>query len=70
MRLQIPLTLLFTVLFTALLISACSSQSASETDGKAMAMAKPTPVERGEYLTTIMGCHDCHTPKIFDPDCR
>ena len=28
-------------------------------------IAMPDPVERGRYLTTIMGCHDCHTPKIF-----
>ena len=27
----------------------------------------PTPVERGEYLVTIMGCNDCHTPKVMDP---
>ena len=24
------------------------------------------PVKRGEYLTTIGGCHDCHTPKVMD----
>lgn len=23
---------------------------------------EPSPVERGRYLTTIMGCNDCHTP--------
>jgi hypothetical protein len=23
----------------------------------------PNPVERGKYLVTIGGCHDCHTPK-------
>ena len=22
-------------------------------------------VKRGEYMVTIAGCHDCHTPKIF-----
>lgn len=22
-------------------------------------------VERGKYLVTIGGCHDCHTPKVF-----
>ena len=27
----------------------------------------PTPVERGKYLVTIMGCGDCHSPKIMDP---
>ncbi len=28
---------------------------------------KPDPVERGKYLVTIMGCHDCHTPKVSGP---
>jgi hypothetical protein len=27
----------------------------------------PTPVERGEYLVMIMGCDDCHSPKVMDP---
>ncbi len=27
----------------------------------------PDPVERGMYLATIMGCHDCHTPKVPGP---
>jgi len=27
----------------------------------------PTPVERGSYLVTIMGCNDCHSPKVMDP---
>ncbi|QHT68648.1 diheme cytochrome c-553 [Rhodocytophaga rosea] len=26
-----------------------------------------TMVKRGEYLVTIMGCHDCHSPKKFGP---
>ena len=26
-----------------------------------------SPVERGKYLVTITGCHDCHTPKIEGP---
>jgi mono/diheme cytochrome c family protein len=26
-----------------------------------------TPVERGKYLVTIMGCNDCHSPKVLDP---
>lgn len=24
-------------------------------------------VERGRYLTTFGGCHDCHTPKVMGP---
>jgi mono/diheme cytochrome c family protein len=26
-----------------------------------------TLVERGKYLVTVTGCHDCHTPKIAGP---
>jgi Cytochrome c len=25
------------------------------------------PVERGKYLVTVGGCHDCHTPKVEGP---
>jgi hypothetical protein len=24
-------------------------------------------IKRGEYLVTIMGCDDCHSPKVFGP---
>ena len=26
-----------------------------------------SPVDRGKYLVTMGGCHDCHTPKTFGP---
>lgn len=26
---------------------------------------QPDPIVRGRYLTTIMGCNDCHTPGTF-----
>jgi hypothetical protein len=29
------------------------------------ALPTPTPVERGKYLVSILGCHDCHSPKVF-----
>jgi len=29
------------------------------------AMTQEQKVERGQYLTTIMGCNDCHTPGTF-----
>ena len=28
---------------------------------------KPDLVERGKYLVTFGGCHDCHTPKVLGP---
>jgi mono/diheme cytochrome c family protein len=30
-------------------------------------MTLENPIQRGEYLVTIGGCHDCHTPKLFTP---
>ena len=30
--------------------------------------ATTTPVKRGEYLVTIGGCHDCHTPLVMGPN--
>jgi len=29
--------------------------------------ARLDPVERGRYLVSTMGCHDCHTPKKMGP---
>ena len=29
---------------------------------------EPSPIERGKYLVTIMGCSDCHSPKVIDPN--
>lgn len=26
-----------------------------------------SPIERGAYLVTVGGCHDCHSPKVFTP---
>jgi len=26
---------------------------------------EPSPVERGRYLVTVAGCHDCHSPKLM-----
>jgi hypothetical protein len=40
--------------------------SAEVTDATAQE-TKPSAAKRGEYLTTIMGCHDCHTPKNQGP---
>jgi len=41
----------------ALNVIGCSK---NEADGQG-------PVERGKYLITLGGCHDCHTPKVMGP---
>jgi len=48
-----------------LLLAGC--QPAAEEKPKTAETAAPvqSSVERGKYLVTVGGCHDCHTPKTF-----
>ncbi|MCH8928903.1 MAG: diheme cytochrome c-553 [Candidatus Marinimicrobia bacterium] len=58
--------ILFIIPFFIMLIMACSaSQKHTEMADDSAMMEMPDPVERGRYLTTIMRCHNCHTPKVF-----
>ena len=41
-------------------LAAASSGSAQQRGGAGAG----TPVERGKYLVSITGCHDCHSPKV------
>jgi mono/diheme cytochrome c family protein len=51
------------------LIAAIATLSCAKPAEKAAAvpaaMTQEQKVERGSYLTTIMGCNDCHTPGTF-----
>lgn len=47
----------------SLVLAACAAE---KTESAATA-AVPTAVERGKYLVTTGGCHDCHTPKLMGP---
>lgn len=53
------------------LVTGCQpSEQKSGTSGDAKdskAASAQTPVQRGEYLVTVGGCNDCHTPKVFTP---
>jgi mono/diheme cytochrome c family protein len=44
----------------AVLVFSCTT-----TSGPPAPMTQQQKVERGEYLTTIMACNDCHTPGTF-----
>jgi hypothetical protein len=55
------------LIVTWLLSSHLSVNPAMAEQPKASA-EKPDLVKRGGYLATIMGCHDCHTPKTQGPD--
>lgn len=50
----------------AALVAIAATLSCATTAQKAPApMTQADKVARGEYLTTIMGCNDCHTPGTF-----
>jgi hypothetical protein len=52
------LTMLIVALFTCRILPACAKEQT----------ATQTPIERGKYLVTFGGCHDCHTPKMPGPN--
>lgn len=59
-------------LFIFLGFNSCTQQggSAEATAAAVDTVAAPTQedlVKRGAYLVSIMGCHDCHTPKKMGP---
>lgn len=42
-----------------------TQEKAADGDSTASTASAADPVERGKYLVTITGCHDCHTPGTF-----
>ncbi len=60
----------FAVVATALIVLLATQIVKSQPSGggksKTAAPAK-SPLERGEYLVTILGCNDCHTPLSMGP---
>jgi hypothetical protein len=56
-------------------LSSCGAGSAGEQSSSNTIGIQDTSVKRGAYLVTIMGCNDCHSPRIMgehgpmlDPD--
>jgi hypothetical protein len=52
---------------TSAFIVACGQPPANQAAGSTSTAAQ-SPVERGKYLATITGCHDCHTTKKIGPN--
>ena len=44
-----------------------NSEGEALVEGSSNVSNKETLVKRGEYLVTIMGCQDCHSPKVMTP---
>jgi hypothetical protein len=63
------LKVISTVLLGCLTLFNCSPPNEKETavpDKKELSNAEL--IARGKYLTTVSGCHDCHSPKIMTPE--
>ncbi len=54
----------------AILSTSClnSNQKQGEINTSANVVSPEDLVKRGEYLVTIMGCNDCHSPKKMGPN--
>lgn len=47
-------------------ITGCTNNSKTKAaTGSTLTLSKDSLIKRGEYLVTIGGCNDCHTPKVF-----
>ena len=58
-----------TAVFIIFLISSCSNSSHQNMHSEnSAALSGDELVKRGEYLVTIMGCNDCHSPKQMGPN--
>jgi mono/diheme cytochrome c family protein len=57
----------------AALAAACSNPQPAASENppvgqQAASAPAQSPVERGQYLVTLGGCHDCHSPKNMTPE--
>jgi len=63
------LTLLLVAVYMAFVTSSCLN--GNQKPVKEIAKVDPTPeeiVKHGNYLVSIMGCNDCHSPKKMGPN--
>src|SRR5262245_13023915 len=60
----------FTGFTAVLMLAGCQQPAPVSTQTAAPAHAAPaqSPADRGKYLVTVGGCHDCHTPKMVGPN--
>ena len=52
---------------TATTIISCNNQNDTKPVAVGSTISKDSMIKRGEYLVTIMGCDDCHSPKKLGP---
>lgn len=47
--------------------SACTSEAEAEETPVRKELSRSQLIARGQYLTTVSLCNDCHSPKVFTP---
>jgi hypothetical protein len=63
---KITTAILVIMSMSAVVVMSCNNQN----ETKAVTqnnIPMDSMIKRGEYLVTIMGCDDCHSPKVFGP---
>lgn len=66
------LTTCIAAFFAIMLVFSCNDSTDSTEDDKKEGdqpkeMSESDKIKRGDYIMTIAGCHDCHSPKKFGP---
>jgi hypothetical protein len=49
------------------IVMSCNNQNENKPTLGGTNISRDSMIKHGEYLVTIMGCDDCHTPKKFGP---
>jgi hypothetical protein len=59
-----PIVLIVSFIFSALILSSCMNNNPSGVSSSVQpTVSKEDLIKRGEYLVTVIGCNDCHSPK-------
>jgi hypothetical protein len=56
-----------TILVVFISVYSCSNSGIENGEKLIKTLAENKLIEQGRYLVTIMGCNDCHSPKIMGP---
>ena len=57
----------FTYAMLAALVFVVLLTACNQTQPEKKVLSEKEMIERGKYLITAGGCHDCHSPKVFGP---
>lgn len=66
-RIAIVMAAITVIAGTAIIVSCNGTANAKDNADANEDSFTPEQVKHGEYLVNIMGCDDCHSPKVFGP---